>query len=127
MMNCADCGRLIGSSEGVTVSVDVAVCDPCWDKRMVARGGILLPDQRPKSAVGCINCGAPICEHTDWRLQQAGDSLAVVITERDKLRTAIRTASDLLHASFGKPGKLVAKAAGEARKILREAVPIDPK
>jgi hypothetical protein len=105
MMNCADCGRLIGSSEGVTVSVDVAVCDPCWDKRMVARGGVLLPDPQTR-ATGCDRTTCPNCA---------------------RLTTAIRTASDLLHASFGKPGKLVAKAAGEARKILREAVPIDPK
>jgi hypothetical protein len=73
--------------------------------------------------MGCINCGAAICEHTDWRLQQAGDSLERVIGQRDHLTSAILRAADILHASFGKPGRQVASAAAEARRVLEEAVP----
>ena len=45
--------------------------------------------------------------------------------EVERLRAAIRQASDVLYGSFGKPGKEVARAAGQARKILDTAVPVD--
>jgi hypothetical protein len=57
-------------------------------------------------------------------LTRAQRKIAVdAMLEIDRLRATILTAAEILHASFGKPGRLVAKAAGEARRVLNEAVP----
>ena len=64
-------------------------------------------------------------EHIGRRLPEWRKIATNAIDEREelqRLRMAITAAASILHASFARPGREVASAAGQARKVLLEAI-----